>query len=351
MTEPLRVALMGCGRIANRHAAVLSGQVKHAQLVGVCDLIPDKAKDFCKQYNVPCFSSLSDMAKVAQPDVIAVLTPSGEHAWHAMQAMSYNAKHIIVEKPLALTLDDILDVMGYCNDTNNTLTTVHQNRYNLPVIAAKKAIDEGRLGKVNLATVRVRWSRPLEYYSDWHGTWRYAGGALANQAIHHMDLLLWLCGPIKKVFSVAATTIAGVEVEDTLVSTLEFESGALGTFEVTTATRPIDLEGSLSLLGDKGTIEIGGFAVNKMLRFEFVEKQQDDLEIATLCENPPNVYGFGHKAWYDDYCQHILAGDNPPITWRDAYAAIEVISAMYESVEVGRVIEVGELTPHVRMGK
>ena len=348
--KSLRVALMGCGRIAKRHATVLSGQVEQAQLVAVCDIVPERAREFCKLYNVPCYPDLRALADAEEPDVIAVLTPSGDHARHALLAGS-GAPHVIVEKPLALTCNDILDVRDYWLRTGVTFSTVHQNRYNLPVIAARKALNAGRLGKINLATVRVRWCRQPDYYQDWHGTWRYAGGALANQAIHHMDLLLWLCGPIKSVYSIASTTIAGIEVEDTLVSTLKFASGALGTFEVTTSTRPVDLEGSLSILGTTGTIEIGGFACNKMLHFEFEDKLPTDFETATLCENPPDVYGFGHRAWYEDYCQHILAKQEPPITWRDAYHAIEVISAMYESVETGQVMSTHVATPHVRLGK
>jgi predicted dehydrogenase len=219
------------------------------------------------------------------------------------------------------------------------------------VVQLHHAIETNRLGKINLATIRVRWCRHQDYFTDWHGTWKDAGGALANQAIHHIDLLRWLCGPVDTVFSYATTAMVKAEVEDTLVAVLRFASGALGTVEVTTATRPVDLEGSLSILGARGTVEIGGFAVNKMLHWSFEDKQPDDLEIGALCENPPNVYGFGHRAFYQDYIEHITAGKTPPITWEDGYKAVELIEAIYESVETGREIKVGDATPHVKMGK
>ncbi len=350
MTEPLKVALMGCGRISKRHAAVLHDQAPGATLAAVCDIISARAESTGKQYDVPYFTSVARMIAAIQPDILAILTPSGNHSHH-INLVAGTVPHIIVEKPLALTTTDIIDAHDACEQSGTTLTVVHQNRYNLPVLRLRQAIDENRLGNITLATIRVRWSRAQDYYTDWHGTWKYAGGVLANQAIHHVDLLRLFCGPVDTVYAYAVTASVQAEVEDTLVAVLKFKSGALGTIEATTATRPVDLEGSLSILGDKGTVEIGGFAVNKMLHWEFIDKRPDDFEIACLCENPPNIYGFGHKAFYQDYIRHIQSNQLPPISWQDGYNVVEVIEAIYESVETGAEVKVGSPTSHIRLGK
>jgi len=346
----LKIALLGCGRIAQRHAAVLHDQVVGAGLCAVCDIIPEKAKALGEKYSVPYFTDEIDMVLQIHPDVVSILTQSGRHVQNTLLMAGLNIPNILIEKPIGLNLENIMASVDYCEGWRS-LSTVHQNRYNLPVIQLKSAIDSHRLGKINVATVRVRWRRDQSYYSDWHGTWADAGGVLANQAIHHVDLLRWLCGPVDTVFAYATTAMVSAEVEDTLVAALKFSSGALGTIECTTAARPINLEGSLSILGEHGTVEIGGFAVNKMLHWEFEDAQPGDIDIATLCENPPDVYGFGHKAFYQDYVNAIEVGNPPSVSWQDGYNAVELVRAIYESVEIGKEVKVGDPTPHVRLGR
>jgi predicted dehydrogenase len=206
----------------------------------------------------------------------------------------------------------------------------------------KDALDAGKLGIPHMASVRVWWSRDVDYYDDWHGTWEQAGGVLANQAIHHVDLLQWLMGPVNRV-SAFADYSHYTDIETSLVATLEFESNAIGTIEATTLAQPCDLEGSLAILGDKGYVELGGFAVNEVRRW-------GDDEVS-YGENPPDVYGFGHEKLYEDVIKCLQNGDEFPIPPWEARKALEIVHAIYESVETGRVVELDDDYPNSRLGR
>ena len=298
----LKFVLVGCGRIANKHSELLgSEQIKNAQLVAVCDIIETKAQVLANKFSIPYYTDYHTMLQNEIVDVIVILTPSGLHAQHTIDLAQYK-KHIIVEKPMALTLDDADNMIKACDDNGIQLFIVKQNRYNLPVRQLKKALDTKRFGKLILGTVRVRWCRTQEYYDqdDWRGTWKYDGGVLTNQASHHIDLLEWCMGEVESVFAKAITALVDIETEDTAIVTLKFRSGALGIIEATTAIRPKDLEGSISILGENGSVEIGGFAVNEIKHWNFKEQLEVDKDINSFSVNPPNIYGFGHKEYYDD---------------------------------------------------
>jgi len=233
------------------------------------------------------------MTKV-ETDVISVLTDSGSHANVVVELAQYG-KHIVVEKPIALTLDDVDRMITTCDRNGIKLFVVQQNRFNVPVLKLREALEAERFGKLVMGTVRVRWCRTQEYYDQdkWRGTWARDGGVISNQAIHHVDLLSWMMGDVESVFAKSSTALVDIETEDTAAVVVRFRNGALGIIEATTATRPIDLEGSISVLGEKGTVEIGGFAVNEMKVWKFSESQDSDSEILEKYSvNPPNVYGF-----------------------------------------------------------
>lgn len=346
-----RVGLIGCGRIAQRHAALLGeNQIEGAQLCAVCDTIPVKAMLLAEKYDVAGYTSMDVMMREAVPDIVSVLTPSGMHAEHVIHLAQFG-KHIIVEKPIALTVSDADAMIQACDVMNIYLAVVKQNRYNLPIVQLKQVIINGRFGKLILGAVRVRWCRHQNYYDDWHGSWAWAGGVLANQAIHHIDALLWMLGPIESVFGYSKTALAQAEVEDTLVAILRFQNGALGTVEATTCARPKDTEGSLSILGERGLVDIGGFALNKTLNWQFDPELPEDVAIRQYSENPPDVYGFGHRAFYNDVITHIQQGKEPPIGWKEGREALAVVTAIYESIETRRPIRVNLPTPHCRLGK
>ena len=269
----IKFALIGCGRIAIRHTNLLgNGEIEGAKLVAVCDLDENKANAVSSKFSVKGYTDYHEMFKNEQIDCVAVLTDSGSHAEIVIDIAQYG-KAILVEKPMALTLDDADFMIKACDQYACRLFVIKQNRFNVPVVKLREAMDAGRFGKLVMGTVRVRWCRTQDYYdqADWRGKWATDGGVLANQASHHVDLLEWMMGDVESVFAKSRTALVDIEAEDTAVVLLKFRNGALGVIEATTATRPKDLEGSISILGEKGSVEIGGFAVNEMKVWNFAE--------------------------------------------------------------------------------
>lgn len=349
----LKFALVGCGRIAKRHAELLgNSQIQGARLAAVCDLVEEKAIKIAQQFSVPSFTDMHEMMRKLDIDVVVVLTESGNHSENVVALAPYG-KHIVVEKPMALTLDDADAMIRACDKAGIKLFVVKQNRFNIPVIKTYQALKSGRFGKLVLGTVRVRWSRPQSYYDQapWRGTWALDGGVLANQASHHVDLLEWMMGDVESVFAMGTTALAKIEAEDTAVVTLRFKNGALGVIEATTATRPNDLEGSLSILGEGGTVEIGGFAVNKMKVWSFVESNSGDEEVMDKYSvNPPSVYGFGHQAYYDHVVDCIRNNKQQLVDGLVGRKSLELISAIYESIETGREVPLRFRAKQCRLG-
>jgi len=259
----------------------------------------------------------------------------------------------VVEKPMALTLDDADAMIHSCGLAGVKLFVVKQTRFNVPVVKARQALQAGRFGKLTLGTVRVRWCRPQAYYDQaaWRGTWAMDGGVLSNQASHHVDLLEWMMGDVESVFAMGATALANIEAEDTAIVTLRFKNGALGIIEATTATRPNDLEGSLSVLGEGGSVEIGGFAVNKMKVWSFVEPESGDEEVMEKYSvNPPNVYGFGHQAYYEHVVDCIMNNRQQLVDGLVGRKSLELIIAIYESIETGKEVPLRFRAKQCRLG-
>ncbi len=341
MTECIRFAVVGCGRIAKRHCELLGlAQIEHAKLVAVCDTKSERVESFKVKFNVPGYTDMHLMADSEEIDVFVVLTESGNHAEHVIALAKYG-KHIVVEKPMALTVKKSNEMIEACEANNCRLFIVKQNRFNVPVVKMREALDAGRFGQLIMGTVRVRWCRTEEYYEQdaWRGTWRYDGGVLANQASHHIDLLVWMMGDVESVSAKGLTALADIEAEDTAVAVIKFKNGALGVVEATTAVRPKDLEGSLSLLGSGGSVEIGGFAVNKMLHWNFSQTNEQDNEILDKYnENPPNVYGFGHQAYYTHIVDALIENKPALIEGAQGRKSLEVLAAIYESIASGEEV-------------
>ena len=349
----LNFALVGCGRIAKRHSELLGlKQIEGAQLAAVCDLDGAKARVIGERFSVPYFTDMHQMMQSQQIDVVVVLTESGNHARHVVELARYS-RHILVEKPMALTLDDADTMIRACDDADIRLFVVKQNRFNVPVVKLREALDEGRFGKLVLGTVRVRWCRTQEYYDQapWRGTWAMDGGVLTNQASHHVDMLEWMLGEVESVFARSATALAKIEAEDTAVVTLKFRNGALGIIEATTAVRPKDLEGSISVLGEGGSVEIGGFAVNKMKVWNFVDpKPGDEGVMERFSVNPPNVYGFGHQAYYEHVVDSIRNGRKHLVDGLEGRKSLELINAIYESIETGKEVHMRFRPKYCKLG-
>ena len=337
----LNFALVGCGRIAKRHSELLGlNQIDGARLVSVCDIEYSKAKVIGERFNVSSYKDFDEMMENENIDVVAVLTPSGLHANHVVSLSKYG-KDIMVEKPMALTLDDADAMIEACDRNGCRLFIIKQNRFNVPVVKLRDAHQSGRFGKLVLGTVRVRWARHQSYYDQdtWRGTWAMDGGVLTNQASHHVDMLEWIMGDVESVFARATTALVDIEAEDTAVVTLKFKNGSLGIIEATTATRPRDLEGSISILGENGSVVIGGFAVNEMQSWAFEEsKDGDDKVLEKYSVNPPNVYGFGHQAYYEHVVDCVLNNGHNLVDGLQGRKSIELISAIYESIETGKEV-------------
>jgi UDP-N-acetyl-2-amino-2-deoxyglucuronate dehydrogenase len=334
-----RVALVGCGRISANHFDAIA-KVDGLELVAVCDIIEDRARAAGEKNGVPWFTSYEEMLGKADCDVIVIATPSGLHPDHGAMA-ARAGKHVVTEKPMAISLEGADKLVEACDSAGVQLFVVKQNRLNAPVQLVKSAIDKGRFGKIYLANTTVRWARPQEYYdqASWRGTKKLDGGAFMNQASHYVDLIQWLGGPVDSVVAKKATLARKIETEDTGVAVLRFASGAIGTIEVTMLTYPKNLEGSLTILGEKGTVKIGGTAVNKIDQWEFAEPDADDALVPAASSNPPNVYGYGHEGYYRNVAA-VLSGEGKAGTdGRAGRKSLELILAIYRSAETGREVK------------
>jgi len=340
--KKLRFAIVGCGRIASqKHAPLLAGELEEAALEAVCDVKPERARQMGERYGVPFYTDFHIMMRErGSIDVVNICTESGNHGRHAV-SLARHGKHIVVEKPMALTLSDARAMREACRRNGCRLFVVQQNRYNPPVLKLREAIREGRFGRIFLATARVRWCRHQDYYDRdaWRGTWALDGGVFSQQANHYLDALEWLAGGVKSVFARSANTFASIEAEDTGTVSLTFRNGALGMIEATTAARPSDIEGSISILGSRGTAEVGGFALNEMREWRFDDRRPGDDSIRELCStSPPTVYGFGHYQYLKDVIDAIASGRRAPVGGAEGEKALRLIHAVYASIEKGREV-------------
>jgi len=345
------IALVGCGRISDRHLKVIA-MIPELKLVGVCDCKEDRARAAAEAASVPAYTDALEMVKTLKPDMVSILTDSGLHPVLGC-LLAPHVPVLVVEKPMALTLEDADRLIEACEAHGTKLFVVKQNRFNPPIVALKKAVDEGRFGKMVMGTVRIRWARPQAYYDQdaWRGTWKMDGGVFTNQASHHIDLLQWLLGPVDSVKAYVSTRLVNIEAEDTGAAVLKFKSGALGIVEATTATRPKDLEGSISLLGEKASVVIGGFSVNKPVTWNFVDPKPEDDEINSLITNPPNVYGFGHLPYYQHVLESLNTGRNSMLAGLEGRKSVEIINALYESAFMGREVHLHYVPEGVPLGR
>lgn len=332
------IAIVGCGRISVRHLKVIS-QLPELKLVGVCDLLPERSAGPSQEYGVPAFQDAVTMAKALKPDIISILTDSGSHPRVGME-LAPLVSALVVEKPMALNLEDADGLIEACEVHGTKLFVVKQNRFNPPIMRLREAIEAGRFGKMVLGTVRIRWNRTQEYYDQdaWRGTWENDGGVFTNQASHHIDLLQWLMGPVVSVKAYVSTRLVDIEAEDTGVAVLKFKNGALGVVEATTATRPKDLEGSISILGEMASVVVGGFSVNRMVTWNFQEPLPGDEESINSITTPPNVYGFGHLPYYQDVLECLDTGRRSMLSGLEGRKSLEIINALYESAFTGREV-------------
>lgn len=334
----IRIALVGCGRISKNHFDAIS-RVAGLTVTAVCDTVEARAREAGERLGASWYTDYAKMLREAPCDAVTLATPSGLHPAHGVLA-ARAGKHVICEKPMATSLAGADDLVRACDDAGVQLFVVKQNRLNPAIQLLRRAVDKGRFGRLYAVNTTVWWARPQEYYEQapWRGTWEFDGGALLNQASHYVDLVQWLVGPVESVIAKTATLARRIEAEDTGMAILKFRSGALGCIQVTMLTYPKNLEGSITILGEKGTAKIGGTAVNKVEHWMFSDYDDDDKLIEQAATAPPNVYGFGHEGYYRNVLAALRGERRADTDGRGGRKSLELILAIYESARTGREV-------------
>lgn len=333
LNRKIKIALVGCGRIAKSHLRAITEHEQHLNLVAICDNSDVVRQAVGEQLGVPVFEELSDMLKAVDIDIVTLCTPSGIHAKQS-NLVAAHGRHIITEKPMATHWQDGLQMVETAEQNNVLLFVVKQNRLNPTVRALKQAIDIGRFGKMYTIHANVFWTRPQEYYdqAQWRGTRQFDGGALMNQASHYVDLLAWLGGSISEVQAMTGTLARNIECEDTAVLNLRWQSGAIGSMCVSMLTYPKNFEGSITILGERGTVRLDGLALNQIKCWQFLDKN-DIAEVESLSYHPTSVYGNGHGLYYENVI-NVLRGKSEPISdGRSGLKSLELLIAAYVSAQ------------------
>jgi UDP-N-acetyl-2-amino-2-deoxyglucuronate dehydrogenase len=335
----IRFALAGCGRIAQNHMAALEVQAERAELVAVCDVDPTAMQAAVARTGTKGYANLAGLLSDTSADIIVLATPSGLHPAQTIQ-IALTGRHVMTEKPMATRWEDGKRMVQACDNAGVRLFVVKQNRRNATLQLLKRAIEKNRFGRIYMVAINVFWSRPQSYYDSakWRGTWEFDGGAFMNQASHYIDLLDWLIGPVESVQAYTATLARDIEVEDSGVMSVKWRSGALGSVNVTMLTYPKNLEGSITIIGEKGTVRVGGVAVNEIQHWEFEAPDSDDELVKTASYQTTSVYGFGHPLYYDNVISVLRGEAEPETDGREGLRTLEVLIATYLSARDGRRI-------------
>jgi UDP-N-acetyl-2-amino-2-deoxyglucuronate dehydrogenase len=271
---------------------------------------------------------------LSNPDIemISICTPSGLHPEHGIQAAKAG-KHVLTEKPMACRLNEADELIAACDQAGVKLFVVLQNRLNPSIQLVRRAFEEGRFGKIYMITSNVFWTRPQDYYdmAPWRGTWKYDGGAFMNQASHYVDMVQWFGGPIEEVKSINATLARDIEAEDTGSAIIRFQNGSIGSINVTMLAYPKNLEGSITILGEKGTVRISGTSMNKIEQWEFSDQQDYDAEIEQYNTNPTSVYGFGHNGYYRNVIGYLQRKLQPSSDGKEGRKSLKLLIDIYNS--------------------
>ena len=336
-SDRIRFGIVGCGRISGYHLEALAALSQDAVVAAVCDVVPERARQAAERApGARWYTDLGEMLAAGGLDVLSVCTPSGLHPEHGI-AGALAGLHVVCEKPIGIDLPSVDRLIETCEAHNVRLFTVLQNRLNPTVVALRRAMDHGRFGRLALMQVNVFWSRPQEYYDQapWRGTWALDGGAFMNQASHYVDLAQWFGGEVQEVCALTGTLGRRIEAEDTGTAILRFQDGALASLNVTMLVHPRNLEGSLTLLGLRGTAKVGGIALNRIEHWEFDSYRDEDRDILATGYLPPTVYGHGHLGYYRNVIAVIRGQAEPSTDGREGRKSLALIRAIYDSAARG----------------
>lgn len=352
----LRFAIIGCGRILHKHVEALANNLEEAELVAVCDIVPEKMSKAVEEYyeyinenknrnsedgfleevattkeGVKQYTNYREMLEKEDIDVVSICTESGYHAKHAIDCLN-SGKHVLVEKPMALSSADADEMIRLAKEKKLKLGVCHQNRFNPPIRKLRRAIEEGRFGKIINGTARILWNRNDDYYkqASWRGTKALDGGTLMNQCIHNIDLLQWMMGSeVERIHAERDTFLRDIEMEDFGAILIRFKNGSIGIVEGSACVYPKNLEETLSIFGEKGTVVIGGLAVNEIKTWQFADERDYDIEDESI--QVDSVYGKGHTPLYKDFIDAINYDREPLISGEEGKKALEIILKAYES--------------------
>ena len=331
LDRKIRIAVVGCGRISKNHFGSIKEHSNDLELVSICDNEAKVLSEHEEKYKVKGYLKLEDMLKNEDIDIVTICTPSGVHPDQVVMAAEHGV-HVMTEKPMATRWEDGVRMVKACDKAAVRLFVVKQNRRNTTLQLLKRAVTEKRFGKINMVHLNVFWTRPQDYYdqAEWRGTWEFDGGAFMNQASHYIDLLDWLIGPVDKIQAMMSTS-RDIEAEDTGVLNVRWRNGTLGSMAVTMLTYPQNMEGSITILGDKGTARVGGVAVNDIQKWDFEEPKDYDDEIKDANYQTTSVYGFGHPLYFKNVVD-VMRGDAEPETdGREGLKSLELLIAAYLS--------------------
>jgi len=350
----ISIAFLGVGRVFDgRLIDVFRNEISNFRVEVVCDRDLDRAKRVAKIFGAQFTAKNNKKFWDRDFDAVYIATESGNHFENAKEALEAG-KHVIVEKPPALLPEQVTYLALEAQRRRLMYSVILQNRFNPAMVKLKEAYEDGRFGKIALATIRLRWCREQAYYEDgWHGTWKMDGGVVNQQAFHHVDALQWVCGPIDRVVAIQSNAVNKLEAEDTMVASIQFAHGALGVIEVTTAARPNDFEASLSVVGETGLAVVGGIALNNIEMWEFVNQQSEDKKIPNkFSQEVPTGYGLSHRIQIQEIVDRLSAGSiEPPIGGNDALPALELVHALYRSVETNGWVSLKENPRSERLGQ
>lgn len=346
--EKLKFAIIGCGRISKWHVEAVAKNNDNAVLVAACDLIKEKAAEKADIYkgffdsSVGIYTDYKEMLEREDIDVVTIATESGYHPQIAIYCMN-KGKHVIVEKPMALSTGDADFMIEAARKNNVKLCVSHQNRFNGPIVKLREAIEKGRFGRLVNGMASIRWNRNMGYYTQapWRGTWELDGGTLMNQCIHDIDLIQWIMGgEVESVYAKIGNYLRDIDAEDFGAIIIRFKNGAVGIVEGSACVYPKNLEETLSLFGEKGAVVIGGLAVNRIKTWRFEDGLDSEEEILKeQGDDPDTVYGHGHTPLFKDMIDAIKNNKEPLINGVEGKKGMEIILAAYKSQKTGNVIK------------
>lgn len=342
----MKYALIGCGRISTNHMkAAVNNKLN---IVGVCDILPEKMEEILekhgleKEETIHRYTDYKELLEKEQPTLVSIATESGNHAEIALYCIEKGV-HVIIEKPMAMSIDDANKIINLAEEKNVKVSACHQNRFNVAVQELRKAVEAGRFGKISHGSIHVRWNRNKGYYdqASWRGTWAQDGGALMNQCIHGIDLLRWMMGDeVEEVYGATRQQFHGyLEAEDVGMAVVKFRNGAIGTIEGTTNVYPKNLEETLYIFGENGTVKIGGTSTNNIDVWDFADETEEDAKNKGLAEATSNVYGNGHTSLFEDVIDAIENDRKPYVDAVAGRNALEMILAIYKSQKTGQPVK------------